>query len=350
MKKRSLKCFFTVLMVSLLCLCLGCQPKEPETDNTQDYFEYEAVTEIQEGRPDVYVILKVLTSQYWQDIVAGITDAGNELGCNIYIGSTTVESDWQTQQLLLEEAKNAGADAIILAPGNSSMLSDTVKALHDTGTPIILVDTILNDTSSFDTCYMTDNIQAGELAAEEMLRLLKENGISEQEPASIAIQITSSSSQTVIDRLAGFNQYWSANAPENWIVLDEVRQNNGDIELAGQNCIELLETYPDIKGVFGCNNSSTVGFVKGLMQAKRNDVILVGFDYADETAQLVASDEWAASAVVQSQYDMGYQGLTDAFYLLNGNPIDYKFVDTGTRVINQENHVEYERSLTGDPK
>ena len=86
------------------------------------------------------------------------------------------------------------------------------------------------------------------------------------------------------------------------------------------------------------------------MQAKRNDVILVGFDYADETAQLVASDEWAASAVVQSQYDMGYQGLTDAFYLLNGNPIDYKFVDTGTRVINQENHVEYERSLKGDPK
>lgn len=352
MGKSSIKNIAYLLLLCVLCLLPGCQKAgvEETQGTTPEYFEYEAVTEIKEGRPDVYVVLKVLTSQYWQDIVRGITDAANDAGCNVYVGATVGEGDWEIQKKLMEEAEAAGGDAVILAPGNSSKLSECASELHDKGLPIVLVDTILNDIESFDTCYMTDNLQAGELAAEEMIRLLKENGISEEESVSIAIQIASVSSQTVIDRLAGFNQYWSTNAPAKWKVLDEVKANNGDMDVAKQNCIDFLEAYPDLKGVFGCNNSSTVGFVNGLTQSGRNDVILVGFDYADETAQLVGSDEWMASVVVQNQYNMGYDGLMKALEMVNGKEAGYRFVDTGTRVINQENHVEYEQSMAGEEK
>lgn len=339
-----------LILVSILCLFSGCrmQKSEETNDNSApEYYEYEAVTEIKDGQPDVYVVLKVLTSQYWQDIVKGISDAGAELGCNVYVGASVGESevDWQAQQILLEQAYEQGADAVILSPAKSSLPSETIGQMHEEGIPVILVDTILNDTENFDTCYMTDNLQAGELAAAEMIRLLKESGVSEEETISIAMQITSASSQTVIDRLAGFNQYWSVNASKNWKVLDEMKLNQGDLEIAQQNCIEFLENYPDLKGVFGCNNSSTVGFVKGLTQSGRTDVILVGFDYADETAALVASDEWQASVVVQNQYQMGYDGLAEAIELINGADADYKFIDTGTRVISQENYKEYEQSI-----
>lgn len=341
---KKMKRAFLILWICVLCFLPGCEAEDTE-EVASEYYEYEAVTEVKDGQPNVYVILKVLTSQYWQDIVRGITDAGNEVGANVYVSAVVSEGDWQTQQSLLEEAEDAGADAIILAPGSSSMLSEIANKIHSNGIPIILVDTILNDTDSFDTCYMTDNLQAGELAAEEMLRLLKANGLSEETSASIAIQITAVSSQTVIDRLAGFNQYWSVNAPANWKVLDEVKLNDGDVNVAQQNCIEFVENYSNVKGVFGCNNSSTVGFVNGLTKLDRNDIVLIGFDYADETAQLVASDKWQASVVVQSQYDMGYDGLMKAIELLNGNDAGYKFIDTGTRVINQENHIEYEQSI-----
>lgn len=348
MKKRSKKCILLVLMLCILWILPGCQAEEPDEPATPEYYDFEAVTEIKEGQPDVYVVLKVLTSQYWQDIVTGITDAGNETGVNVYVSASVGESDWEIQQLLLEEAMEADADAIILAPGNSSKLSEPAIEIHSNGVPVILVDTILNDTESFDTCYMTDNLQAGELAAKEMISQLRASGLSEDESASIAIQITSVTSQTVIDRLAGFNQYWSNNAPKNWIVIDEVKLNNGDSAVAKQNCIDVLEAYPDIKGVFGCNNSSTVGFANGLMESGRNDVILIGFDYADETAQLVASDEWQASTVVQSQYNMGYEGLKTAVELINGKGTDYKFIDTGTLVINQDNYIIYEQSIAGE--
>lgn len=343
--KRLLIIFF----ICLLCLFSGCGKEETEDNDISDmeYYEFEAVTEIKDGQPDIYVVLKVLTSQYWQDIVKGVTDAGNDLGYNVYIGSSVGEAEWQIQELLLHEAKDSGADAIILAPGNSSALSECVAEIHSEGIPVILVDTILNDTDSFDTCYMTDNLNAGELAAEEMIRLLKANGVSEEESASIAIQISSVASQTVIDRLAGFNQYWSLNAPQSWKVLDEVKSNNGDLSVAKQNCIDFLKDNSDLKGVFGCNNSSTVGFVNGLTESGRTDIIMLGFDYADETAELVGSEKWQASAVVQNQYDMGYEGLKKAADILEGQDVGYKFIDTGTRVITQENHIDYEQSLVG---
>ncbi|MCH5280787.1 MAG: substrate-binding domain-containing protein [Lachnospiraceae bacterium] len=348
MRKKALKNILILLLLFALLLPGGCGKEPVEETADTEYFEFEAVTEIQPGRPNVYVVLKVLTSQYWQDIVRGITDAGNDCGANVYVGATIGEGDWEIQQSLMEEAVYRGADAIILAPGSSSRLTPYAKEVRKKGIPVILVDTILNDTDSFDTCYMTDNLQAGELAAEEMILLLKESGLSENESASIAIQITSVSSQTVIDRLAGFNQYWSANAPKSWVVLDDVGLNNGDSELAKQNCIDVLETYPDIKGVFGCNNSSTVGFANGLMETGRTDVVLIGFDYADETAKLVASPQWCAATVVQSQYNMGYDGLMTAIQIIKGEAAAYKFIDTGTLVIDENSYLTYEQSLAGE--
>ena len=348
MRKKARKNIILLLLICMALFLNGCGKEPVEETADKEYFEFEAVTEIQPGRPNVYVVLKVLTSQYWQDIVHGITDAGNDCNVNVYIGAAKGEGDWEVQEALMEEAAYRGADAIILAPGSSSMLTSCARDIRKKGIPVILVDTILNDTDSFDSCYMTDNLQAGELAAEEMILLLKESGLSESEPASIAVQITSVSSQTVIDRLAGFSQYWSANAPKSWVILDNVGLNNGDSQVAKQNCIDVLEAYPNIKGVFGCNNSSTVGFANGLTEANRTDVILVGFDYADETAHLVASPDWCAATVVQSQYNMGYDGLITAIQIIKGEAAEYKFVDTGALVIDENNYLTYEQSLSGE--
>jgi hypothetical protein len=39
---------------------------------------------------------------------------------------------------------------------------------------------------------------------------------------------------------------------------------------------------------------------------------------------------------------MGYFGLLKAVDILNSKEVSYKFVDTGTNVINHENYLEYE--------
>ena len=344
--KKFLRTFFAAFILGAAVLMTGCGSGKDSPAETAEVQGFEPVTQIKDGQKNVYVILKVMTSQYWQDIIDGITKAGLDSGCNVYVGGPLGEGDWEDQAKLLDEAVNEHkADAVILSPASSSALVGKIGEIYKNGTPVILVDTIING-EDYNTCYMTDNLQAGGLAAEEMLDQLISSGLSEEDSASIAIQITSTSSQTVIDRLAGFNSYWSVNAPENWKVLDEVKLNNGDKEKAKQNCIDLLEAYPDIKGFFGCNNSSTVGFVNGLNEKGREDVVLVGFDYADETAALVASDKHRVSTIVQNQYNMGYDGLMNAVDIINGGQSDYKFVDTGAVVINHGNYKQYEAEVS----
>jgi ribose transport system substrate-binding protein len=323
----------------ILCIFFtaGCAKETTEQSERGECFDFESVGETTEGQKNIYVVLKVLKSQYWQDIVDGTEAAATEFGCNLYVGSTELEGDWETQEQLLDTAVNSGADAILLAPANSTKLSSKVSEINQK-IPVILVDTILSDTSSFDTCYMTDNIQAGELAAEEMLNLLESKGLDSNKTAHIAIQIASVSSQTVIDLLAGFNKYWSENAPKNWQVIDDVKQNNGNTDVAKQNCMDLINDYPDLKGLFGCNNSSTVGLVQGLKEMQRDDIVLVGFDLSDDIAELIKSDKWSASTIVQNQYNMGYNGVVHAVNIINNNDNNYKFVDTGTRIVNHENY------------
>ncbi len=327
-----------LLSLAALLFCLsGCSPQEaPEPLQEKQYEDFMPVTEIKEDRRDIYLILKSFTSQYWQQIIRGAADAGDLLDCNIYLGGTYYETGHEFQEMLLDEAQARGADAVLLAPLDSCLEVDAVQKIRQSKTPVILIDTILNS-DDYDVCFMTDNMQAGELAAKEMLRQLEAAGVPRDFPAQVAIQVGSTGSQTIMDRLAGFSQYWSKYAPPAWTVLDDVKCNNGDFGMAEQFCMEYLETYPDLKGVFGCNNGSTVGFARGLLKTGKSDVAIIGFDYSDEIARLILSGQCPASTIVQRQYSMGFLGVKKANSILDGQAVEQKFIDTGVCVVNREN-------------
>ncbi len=338
---------YTLLSTSLFVFS-SCSFKKNNKNETSESaestikcYEFEPATEIVEGRDDIYVVLKVITGQYWEDIINGITDAGNDKGYNIYIGGCASEDDWKVQEKLLGEARDKKADAIILAPANSSKLEEAANQIHDNNIPLVLVDTILTS-GYYDICYMTDNFQAGQMAAEEMLSMLKTKGYKDSDTVQVAIQVTSIVSQTVVDRMAGFNKYWFSNAPENWSIIDEVKFNMGNIDVAVQNGKDFLKSYPDLKGFVACNNSSSVGFATSLKEENRMDIILSAFDYSDIVAEMIADKECTAATVVQKQYNMGYNGVASAHDLINGDKNDCKFIDTGVMVVNEGNYKEYE--------
>ena len=344
--KKIVGAVFGICILSISLLLSGCEREKPLPDvPSEEIADFEPVTEVKDGRKNIYVVLKVMTSQYWQDVIAGVTDASKETDCNVYVGGAIGEGDWESQRELINKAVNeCNADAFVVAPSSSSKLIETIGGVYESGRPVVLVDTIING-ESFETCYMTDNISAGELAAKEMLKIMTENGVSKEEQIYIAMQIPSMSSQTIIDRLAGFNQYWAINAPGNWHILDDIRLNNGDKERAKEIAVDLLKEHPDIKCFLGCNNSATVGFANALKEMDRSDILMVGFDYSDEIAELVASDKFKASTIVQNQYDMGYDGLKQASDILDGKKSEYKFVDTGIVVIGHDNYKEYEAEV-----
>ena len=285
----------------------------------------------------IYVIVKVLGNQYWSVLQAGAEKAGEDLGCNVVVVGTALESDIEGQLTLLQNAVSAQADGIVIAPLDSVSLDAPITEAYNSGTPVVLVDTVIKS-DNYSAALLTANVAAGKPASEEMLRRLKEKGISEDEEAQIAIQVGSTGSQTINDRVKGFNEYWEANAPEKWVVLnDDIKVNDGDISKAVGFCQDFITTYPNLKGVFGPNNGSTVGFVTGLTETNRTDITMVGFDFSAEIETMIRSGNFDVASVVQRQYYMGYDGVKTALELAGGGTVEEKTIDTGVILVDSTN-------------
>lgn len=290
-----------------------------------------------EGEKTIYVIVKVLGNQYWSVLQAGAEQAGKDLGCNVVVVGTALESDIEGQLTLLQNAVSAQADGVVIAPLDSVSLDAPITEAYKSGMPIVLVDTVIKS-DNYSAALMTNNVEAGKTAAEEMLLRLREKGLSETEEAQIAIQIGSTGSQTITDRVNGFKEAWAASAPAAWTILaDDIKVNDGDISKAVGFCQDFLTTYPNIKGMFGPNNGSTVGFVTGLTEAKRTDVTMIGFDFSSEIETMIRSGQYDVASVVQRQYYMGYDGVKTALELANGGTVAEKTIDTGVLLVSAEN-------------
>lgn len=334
MKKR----FVFALALALILSLIGCEHlQDRQTAEQETDFIYEKFPEKQEnGKPNIYLITKGYGSDYWDTLRQGARDAAENHDCNLYIAGTPSESHLELLAVLMQDAIDAGADAVLISPADVPEIEQMSAEIKAAGIPLILVDTILNG-KRFDVCFATDNMQAGRLAAKETLRLLYKAGKQEQEALSVGIDIGSSKSQTILGRLAGFQEYWSNNAPGTWKVIEDIKINDGDIDAAEQQSREFMDTYSNLAALVGLNNGSTVGLARGIVKRKRTDLVLVGFDYSQEMQNMIADRTYYAASIVQRQYDMGYKGVEQALKFLSGDSAEYKYVDTGVQQVNYDN-------------
>ncbi len=337
--KKYLALILIVTMVLSLAAC-GSQPNTPASNapvSNAPATDSSAPPAPAQTPKKIAMIVKVIGNQYWAVLQAGAEQAGKDLGCEVIVTGVAAESDIEGQITLLQNAVSAQVDAIVIGPVDSTSLAAPVKEAYGSGIPVVLVDTIVNG-EDYSAALLTDNVEAGRMAGEEMLKKLKATGLAEDKDSVIAIQVGSAGSQTIIDRLKGFNEYWDANAPKAWKVLnDDVKVNEGSIEKATTFCQDFLTAYPNLVAMFGPNNGSTVGFVTGIIEAGRKDIVMIGFDYSAEIANMIASGEYIVSSVVQRQYYMGYDGVKLALDLANGGAVAEKSIDTGVMLVDGSN-------------
>ncbi len=330
--KRVLVLLFVLVMSCLSGSCAKADNEEPKKAAIKDF---EALNEVKDGRVNVYLIVKALGNNYWDTMTDYVKKSADTLDCNVYFSGSENENEWEDQVTLLDMAVEAGADVIIIAPDHSSNLAEPISRIHKMGIPVVLLDTTIT-VDDYDVCCMTDNLYAGQQAAMEMISELSEMGYTESDSLKVGIGVGSATSQTISERLAGFSQYWTGHAPDTWTIITDIKVNGGDADRAEECAYELMNEYPDMRGVFGCNNGSTVGFAKAISKNNRTDIAIVGFDYSDDIAGLISQPEYYAATMLQRQYDMAYYSVKAAINLVEGNPVGDKFVDTGVLVVNKK--------------
>ncbi len=290
-----------------------------------------------DAQKTIYVLVKVLGNQYWSIVEAGAKKAGEDLGCKVVIIGTAAESEVEKQVALLQDAVSSQADGIVIAPLDRKAMATPISEQFKSGIPMILIDSSA-DTEDYSAAYLTNNIEAGKLAAKTLIEKLRAVNTAEDKEGVVAITIGSTGSQAIIDRNAGFKEYWDANAPAAWKVLwDEVKVNDGDAAKALAFGQDFITAYPNLIALFAPNNGSTVGFVKALEESKRTDISMVGFDFSAEMEGIVRNPDFNVATILQRQYFMGYDGVAKALELANGGTVSEKVVDTGVMVVDGAN-------------
>lgn len=327
-----------VLAAVLACCLTGCAlSQEQQAAPEQETVAFEEFPEkLDNGKADIYLITKGYGSLYWDTLREGAKDAAKACDCNLYVAGAPSEAYPEYLANLMQEAVDAQADAVIVSPADMPQIKEAAVAVKKAGIPLIFVDTILNN-SEYDVCYATDNMQAGRMAAKEVLKLLHKRGRHDTETLTVGIDIGVAESQTILERLAGFQEYWSNYAPKSWKVLGDIKINNGSIDLAEEQGYEFMDSNTKLAALVGLNNGSTVGLARSIMGRENKKMVLVGFDYSDEMKEMITGEEYLAASIVQRQYDMGYGSVEQAVKLAAGAAVEYRYVDTGVQQVDGDN-------------
>ena len=178
MKKAKKRLIITSLLITILIVAFlfsGCsnvskyaKSKSEKASGESAVVDYTCVSK-PKSEKKIYVILKNYHGDYWKTVIEGIERAAKEIDAGVYLGGIDNETDIDGQISLMEKAVKEGADGILLAPANSNSLVDSCEKVRKKKIPVVLIDSSINSTE-FDVCYMTDNIDAGEMAAQECLR------------------------------------------------------------------------------------------------------------------------------------------------------------------------------------
>lgn len=106
-----------------------------------------------------------------------------------------------------------------------------------------------------------------------------------------------------------------------------VQYGDGDQAKSADITKSILGANPGVKGIYGANEGSAVGVVRGVQEAGKTGVTIIGFDSGKAQLDAIRSG-LMAGAITQNPVGMGAQLVKAAMSAINGTALE-KTVDTG---------------------
>jgi ribose transport system substrate-binding protein len=250
------------------------------------------------------VIVKASDSSFWQTMLAGAKQGGNDYGLTVSLFGPTSETDVNQQVQLVENAISRGVDGIVLAPNSSSALNNVIDRARKAKIKVIVADTQV--TTAIDGFIGTDNTKAAQQAGTRLCQLTQKAG---KTTGDVLIESSVAGVQVLKDRDTGFRQGLAA-CPGLKVI--EPRYNNNDINTATSQVNDTLTADPNLVAIFAANNTSGDGTARAIKDNKASDRIpVVSFD-TDPQQVAALGDGSLDVLVVQNPYFFGYQGVVAA--------------------------------------
>jgi len=272
----------------------------------------------------VYLITMDKSIQYWSFIDQGASDMAQILNID-YRWEAPQERNLDEQIRIINNAVNEGVDALLIAAIDPVKTSESIENAKAAGVKIIYVDSPANEEGI--VTLATDNFAAGMTAANIMIQELEALGIRK---GSIGIIGETPQTPATTKRDQGFRRAINENA--NYQLLTTSFTNN-DIIIAEEETRKLIDENPDLVGIFGTSENTSIGAGNAIKSADRT-IIGIGFDYNNAIHDLLAGG-YLKAVMVQNPYTMGYLGMAEAAAALRGLNTGPSYINTGVSIRTQ---------------
>lgn len=281
-----------------------------------------AVSALAEGEL-VYLITMDRMDQHWVAVDEGAKTMAEALGLSYKWDAPDVK-DNAKQIEALNNAVAEGAALILLAANDPVAISMAVKDAKDAGVKIIYVDSPAEEPAI--ATLSTDNYNAGVLAGQTMIANLDEIG---QASGKIGVISVNTATNSTMLREKGFRQ---AIADDGRFEVLETEYKDGDAAASQEAATNFINANPDLVGLFGANEGSTVGVGNAIKGAGDASIIGVGFDKSAAIVDLLADGSLKA-AMAQNPFTMGWLGMAQAYAAINELSTGPAVIDTGVAVL-----------------
>jgi ribose transport system substrate-binding protein len=226
---------------------------------------------------------------------------------------------------MMEDTLSQGPDAFVVAPTQPPTAVPVLEKFKEQGIPVLLVDTDV-DWDDKTTYIGTENYIAGQKAGELLASMLNKGD-------KVALIAGALGNPATDNRIKGAKEYLEENGFE--IVAEQPADSD---RAKGMSVMEnILQTNPDVKGVFAANDEMALGALKAVQDAGL-DIKVIGTDGTVEAVESIIAGGLAGT-VAQMPYDMGYLGVENAVKAIKGEVVE-KRIDSGVDIIPAENAEE----------
>jgi ribose transport system substrate-binding protein len=270
------------------------------------------------------VVLKTLSSQYWKIVAAGAQEAAKANGVELVLLGPPTEDAVEQQINMVQDALAQKPAVLIFSPSQPATAVNVLKKAKEQKVPVILVDTGMPASfTDYATFIGTDNLAAGKKGGEALAALLKKGD-------KVALLDGAPGNPSMSDRIDGAEKVLKAQG----IVVASRLPAYSDREKAYSAMQNIMQSTPDIAGVFAGNDEEALGALRALQQSGKK-VPVIGVDAnTDNLKAILAGDLYGS--VAQGNYDMGKLAVEKGLELIAGKTVP-KRIDSGATMITKDN-------------
>ncbi|MFE7706828.1 substrate-binding domain-containing protein [Streptomyces sp. NPDC057486] len=270
--------------------------------------------------------LSTLNNPFFVQMKAGAQAEAKHAGIDLTV--TDAQNDASQQANQLQNFTGEGVKSIIVNPVDSDAVGPAVRAANKADIPVIAADRGVNKADTA-TLVASDNVAGGRLAAKALAEKLGGKG------DIVVLQGTAGTSASR-ERGQGFTEGIKA-----YPGIKVVASQPADFDRTkGLDVMtNLLQSHPEVTGVFAENDEMALGAVKALGSKAGTSVDVVGFDGTPDGLKAVGTGKLYAS-VAQQPKELGKIAVQNAVEAARGKKVD-SMVKVPVKVVTEKNVADF---------